>query len=69
MGSEFGVPQSRKRVFFIGSNRNSWSLLMSKVDNPIFNEKVSCYEALCDLPSLENEIGEESARYIQKPQN
>ena len=67
--SEFGVPQSRKRVFFIGSNRNSWSLLMSKVDNPIFNEKVSCYEALCDLPSLENEIGEESARYIQKPQN
>ena len=43
--SDYGVPQSRKRVFFLGSK-----LGLEKVETPIKSkEKVSAYDALNDL--------------------
>lgn len=47
--ADYGVPQNRKRVFFIGVKRGK------KFEFPMPNEeKISVGEAISDLPSLEN---------------
>lgn len=61
--SDYGVPQNRKRVVFVGTKEG-------RFEYPLINEnKVSCQMALSDLPSLENELGSEKAAYIVEPQN
>jgi DNA (cytosine-5)-methyltransferase 1 len=65
---DFGIPQIRKRVFFVG-------LLESKeyfdFPKPIFskNEYITCEQAICDLPSLENILGDEIQMYGCEPMN
>lgn len=66
--SDYGVPQSRKRVFFIGLSKNIFG------NNHYFNfdvvkkrEQVSTSMAIGDLPSLRNENS--SNCYDKKPQN
>lgn len=61
--ADYGVPQNRKRVVFVGIKNNSFEF-------PVGNaELVSCEMALSDLPSLENGIGTEAANYPIEPQN
>lgn len=69
---DYGVPQIRKRVFFVGlKNQKEFDF-----PDPILTKDkyITCKEAIGDLPSLqtkEGEIiyGEEIQSYITKPQN
>lgn len=63
---DYGIPQIRKRLFFVG-------LLDSKEEfkypTPILNEEnyISCEDAISDLPSLENDMGENIGEYSCEP--
>lgn len=61
--ADYGVPQSRKRVIFVGTKVGEF------VYPEINPNKVTCAMALSDLPSLENELGEEVSDYALPPQN
>lgn len=65
--SDFGVPQSRERVFFIGLRKELFKDTFFDFDRIKKSEMVSTYDALCDLPSLDN--GEDSTIYKTKPLN
>jgi DNA (cytosine-5)-methyltransferase 1 len=56
--SNYGIPQSRKRVFFIGIKNNKF-IFPDK-----FDQKISTKEALSDLPTIES-----STSYISKAMN
>lgn len=61
--SDYGVPQNRKRVIFIGRKKGIFQY-------PPCNRKVvTCHMALSDLPPLENELGGEVLAYATAPQN
>lgn len=61
--ADYGVPQSRKRVVFVGTKVGSF-------EYPAINPNVvTCSMALSDLPALENELGEEVSEYAMSPQN
>lgn len=61
--ADYGVPQSRKRVVFVGTR-------VGKFDYPETNPNVvTCSMALSDLPALEDELGEEVSEYALPPQN
>lgn len=59
---DFGIPQIRKRVFFVG-------ILDSKdffeFPNPIYSkdEYVTCEDAISDLPALDGIVGDEVQKY------
>lgn len=61
--TDYGVPQSRKRVVFVGTK-------VGRFEYPaITTNVVTCNMALSDLPPLENELGEEVSEYSTPPQN
>lgn len=60
--SDYGVPQNRYRVFFVGVKKKDF------VFPENFDYKVSSSEAISDLPSLEN-FDLFSDYYISDPQN
>ena len=61
--SDYGVPQSRRRVVFVGSR-------IGKYEYPSTDhEIITCSMALSDLPPLEDELGEETMPYETLPQN
>lgn len=61
--SDYGVPQSRRRVVFVGSRIGDY-------DYPkIQEQQVTCEMALSDLPPLVDELGEEEMKYASKPKN
>ncbi len=73
--SEYGVPQHRRRVVFIGVKDGNFSYPI-----PAFTDgkpqafqspMVTCAEALCDLPPLSNNnfLGCEKQYYVSAPQN
>lgn len=61
--ADYGVPQNRKRVVFVGTKEGEF------VYPEISDTKVSCSMALSDLPTLEDELGEEVLEYLTQPQN
>lgn len=68
---EYGIPQMRKRVFFVGLRDNSKEFVfpMPTVDKEHF---VTCEDAIGDLPSLQTDKGEiiygdEIQEYSTKP--
>jgi len=61
--SDYGVPQSRKRVFFVGVKDKEFIFPHANL------EQITCEMALSDLPPLENEIGTENMDYLTEPQN
>jgi len=79
LASDYGVPQDRKRVFFVGTK----SKRMFKFPNPTHFDtdqmlgslmgkrlrKVIVAEAIDDLPLLQNELGHEEADYTHPPSN
>lgn len=70
---DYGIPQIRKRVFFVGLRDESKTFVFPEptVDS---NHYVTCEEAIGDLPSLQTSegdiiYGEEIQEYIMPPQN
>ncbi|HFE9907330.1 TPA: DNA cytosine methyltransferase [Acinetobacter baumannii] len=65
--SEYGVPQHRRRVFFVGSkSREKFEFPIpthKEKEDLLFKKMVSTHEALHDLPLLEDELGEEIQFY------
>ena len=60
--SDFGVPQTRKRVFFVGFRKD-----LSLSDLKPFSFQVTAGDALLDLPSLRAGEGSEYASYSSQP--
>lgn len=61
--SDYGVPQSRRRVVFVGSRVGDFEYPSALKDI------VTCKMALSDLPSLVDELGEEQMKYKTLPTN
>ncbi len=55
--ADYGVPQSRRRVVFVGLRDKSFEFPIPQ------KEQISCEMALSDLPALENELGSEEQDY------
>jgi len=63
--SDYGVPQKRKRTFFVGLQGNSF-----KFPTPTTNNcPITCEQALGDLPILKDELGAETMSYPSEPLN
>lgn len=66
---EFGVPQERRRVFFVATNNNSPILFPEPTHGPDLLPFVTVWDAISDLPKLENGDTPEPRGYSKKPQN
>lgn len=62
--SDYGVPQNRKRVVFVGTREDVEFEYPEKI-----SEQVTCKMALSDLPPLEDELGEDISDYETEPTN
>lgn len=64
---EYGVPQIRKRVFFVGVSPEygEFEYPTPFLDKDYF---ITCEDAISDLPSLEHEVGSDEAEYEMPPQ-
>lgn len=65
--SDYGVPQSRKRVFFVGLSQKYFGDKFFDFDSLEMKQQISTKEAIGDLPTLEEE--ESSSIYLEDPQN
>ncbi len=61
----FGVPQNRKRIFFIAT-RESYPI-KEILENRIQEEPLTTSNAISDLPFLEKSLGEEKSQYTLEP--
>lgn len=63
---DYGIPQIRKRLFFVGLQKKYGLFEFPK---PILNKDkyVTCEEAIADLPPLEDDLGKDRIPYISKP--
>jgi len=68
VAADYGVPQLRKRLVFVGLQQKYGVFEFPK---PTHNEEnyVTCEEAISDLPSLENEIGSDEHEYTNNPES
>ncbi len=64
--ADYGVPQIRKRLVFVGLRNSDVKYEFPK---PILEETdyITCKQAISDLPSLVDELGEEVASYANVP--
>jgi len=63
LASDFGVPQNRKRAFFVAVKS---SALNFNYPTPR-DAKITCEDALSDLPLLADSLGIDNARYPSEP--
>lgn len=63
---DYGVPQKRERVFFVGLRKDKFKDKFFQYPEPV-EHIIGTEEALCDLPSLDN--GELATEYKTPPQN
>lgn len=70
LATDYGVPQSRRRMFFVGF-RKDLNYDYFKFPKPFLkpDEYITCEEAISDLPSLENTLGENISRYDKDPES
>ena len=62
--ADYGVPQNRKRVVFVGiKDKNNFNYPETQA------EQISCEMALSDLPSLVDVLGEDVQKYVTEPLN
>lgn len=68
--AEYGVPQSRNRVFFVGI-RQDYPFISDKLqpEKITLNNPISLWQAISDLPQIEAGQGQESIDYTMLPQN
>jgi DNA (cytosine-5)-methyltransferase 1 len=66
---EYGVPQERRRVFFIATRTNAEILFPEPTHGEGRLPLVTIWDAISDLPLLENGAKEIPTRYNSKPQN
>lgn len=66
--ADYGVPQIRKRLVFIGL-RNSVKEYEFPIPTNTPDNYITCEQAISDLPSLENNVGSDISEYIMEPQN
>ena len=66
---EYGVPQERRRVFFIATRTNAQILFPEPTHGEGRLPLVTIWDAISDLPPLENGAKEAPTRYNSKPQN
>lgn len=70
MAADYGVPQIRKRMFFVGYKKdlgyNYFDFPKPLLDKDHY---VTTGEAISDLPSLENDLGVEETEYTSKPKS
>lgn len=63
--ADYGVPQSRKRVVFVGMKDGEKEFFYPNA----LDHVVTCEMALSDLPALVDSVGEEEQDYVTQPQN
>lgn len=66
---DFGVPQERRRVFFVATRSNSEIHFPSPTHGPGLAPFVTVWDAISDLPKLENGSVSIPTRYLTEPQN
>jgi len=66
--ADYGVPQMRKRVFFVGLQRRFGRFVFPSPTH-IEMSYVTCKEAISDLPSRKSELGQEEDEYEGQPQS
>ena len=66
--ADYGVPQVRKRLVFIGL-RDSDTLFEFPAPYLTPENYLTCEDAISDLPSLNDSLGEEVSYYVSEPQN
>lgn len=75
LAADYGVPQLRKRVFFVGIHNQNKKFnfpIATYFENKTFlgqNKYITCEEALSDLPSLINQKRQEKQGYASSPKN
>lgn len=65
--SDYGVPQNRRRVIFIGIKKEIYDKKGEFVFPEQKNYQVTCLEALSDLPNLDE--GQDKTQYVCEPQS
>ena len=67
LASDYGVPQNRQRVIMIGIRKD----LNKAPEFPVksYENSVTVWEAISDLPQIQASEGEESMAYNSEPQN
>ena len=65
LAADYGVPQMRKRAFFVGVKDNEFKF-PQKVLQP--ENYIGCEQAIGDLPTLENSLGHSVMDYRTSPQ-
>lgn len=53
---DYGVPQHRRRVFFVGLNRNVFGNKFFDFPAPFKDKKITCKEAISDLDFISDEV-------------
>jgi len=66
---EYGVPQERRRVFFIATRTDAPILFPEPTHGPGLLPFVTVWDAISDLPKLENGDKAGPRAYAKKPQN
>lgn len=64
--ADYGVPQMRKRIFFVGLRKDYGKFTFPRKTHSKSNY-ISCSDAVDDLPSREKELGEEVDDYTKEP--
>jgi DNA (cytosine-5)-methyltransferase 1 len=63
----YGVPQIRKRLFFVGLDKDNYDKF--EFPKEILNKEnyVTCEDAISDLPTLEYDLGTDKTEYPNQP--
>ncbi len=68
--ADFGVPQMRKRIFFVGVKKNIGPFTFPEKINKDQSHYITCEEAIGDLPALDQDfMGEEVMDYNSEPKS
>ena len=64
--ADYGVPQIRKRLIFMGIRKD---IGFPNFPEPVYDKAnyLTCRDAISDLPSLIDDIGNENSHYSQEP--
>ncbi len=63
----FGVPQSRKRLFFVGLDKDNYGTFVFPQEILKKENYVTCEDAISDLPTLEYDLGAKQSEYSNEP--